>query len=34
MKIFMNANKNSHDAVLNMVITFGLLQIVLLHQYY
>ena len=23
MKIFMNANKNAHDAMLNMIIIFG-----------
>jgi len=27
MKIFMSANKNAHDAKLNMMITFGSLQI-------
>jgi len=25
MKIFINTNKNAHDAMLNMIITFGLL---------
>ena len=27
MKFFMNANKNAHDAMFNMIITFGSLQL-------